>query len=107
MQRIDAPTRRVAFWQWPRLAYGLAAAGILVGVTLFWWMGRQPSNDQWQQYASSNIEVYAEDLLFEEASSSTSDWLSQETEDVADELLNTIELGESGASLPSLAGHVA
>lgn len=129
MQRIETqPSHSWAFWHWPRLAYGLAALSLLVGLTLFWRLERQPSNAQWQQYASTAVDVYAEDLLFEEDASSTTEWLPQETdnsdsaeeaapsttewqpqesEHVAEELLNSIDFGETGAHLSSPIGAMA
>ena len=91
-ERVEQKSRSWA-WRWlaaPRFALGtIALLSISAGV-LFWSLRQTPN--QIEQYAAS-IEVYAEDILFEDVSTTTDALFSTDTGSVAEDILDEINLG--------------
>lgn len=95
-QRVTAhveQTPRSWAWRWlvaPRFALG-AIALLLIGAGVLFWNWRQAPN-QIEQYTAS-IEVYAEDILFDDVSTTTDMLFSTDTGSVAEDILDEINLG--------------
>ena len=80
-------------WNWklmPRFAFGTVAL-LMIGAGILFWNWRQAPN-QIEQYTAS-IEVYAEDILFEDVSTTTDMLFSTDTGSVAEDILDEINLG--------------
>ncbi len=82
----------------PRFAFGTVALLMMSAGILFWHLRQAPLN-QTEQYAAS-IEVYAEDILFEEVSTTTDTLFSTDTDSVAEEILDTLSIGTTETRQP-------
>ena len=95
-QRVtERVERKSRFWMWnwtfvPRFALGTIALLLISAGVLFWSLRQSPQN-QIEQTAS--IDVYAEDILFEDVSTATDTLFSSDTGSVAEELLDMINIG--------------
>jgi anti-sigma factor RsiW len=84
----------------PRFALGTVVLLMISAGVLFWHLQQAPQN-QTEQYAAS-IEVYAEDILFEDVSTTTDVLFSTDTDGVAEEILDMINIGTTETRQPSL-----
>lgn len=84
----------------PRFALGTIAL-LLISTGVLFWQWRQSPVNQPEQYAAS-VEVYAEDILFEDVSATTDSLFSTDTTgSVAEELLDAIEIGSTETRQPA------
>lgn len=96
-QRLETQPRFAFPWRLPRLVYVLSFSlfVLLSGtIILLHVMNQEPD----QQQASVDIDVYAEDILFDQATVSESEIFSVGTESVAEEILSTIDFGTTDTS---------
>lgn len=101
--RIEQQSRsRIWEMKWvPRFAFGTIAL-LLIGASVMFWHWRQTPQTQPEQYTAA-IDVYAEDILFEDVSAATDSLFSTDTTGgVAEEFLDSIETGSTETRHPAL-----
>jgi predicted anti-sigma-YlaC factor YlaD len=92
-QSLEARPRMLLTWRWPRMVYVVSCAlfvlvsGVLIGSYILF----SPDN------LDVEVDVYAEDILFGQMTSSLDDLFSTEETSIAEEILNTIEFPETNS----------
>lgn len=92
-QRLEARTWKLFPWRIPRLVYALSFLFLVVAGGLgvrSWLTSSGPSLD--------DVEVYAEDILFGNTFSSSTDLFSLNDGGIAEEILSTIDFSEPSSS---------
>lgn len=89
-QRLEARPRILLPWRWPRLVYAVSCAVFVLvsGVLIVYLLSSPTVPDQ-------EIDVYAEDILFGQTTSSLDDMFSAEETSIAEEILDTIDFSET------------
>jgi hypothetical protein len=101
-QRLET-TPRFAFswfsWRWPHLVYTVAfSLLVLLGGAIIV-LHIIDSNQTRRQQASLDIDVYAEDILFDQSVFSINEIFSVEELSIAEEILDTMDFTETDTSL--------
>jgi predicted anti-sigma-YlaC factor YlaD len=97
VQRLEAKPRFAFAWRFPRLVYVLSFSllVLLSGVVIT----LQIMKERQQQQASLEAEVYAEDILFDQADTSVGEVFSTGEPSIAEEILNTFQQTDTDTSL--------
>ncbi len=95
-QRLESMPRVVFTWRIPRLVYAISLAGLLLfgGIMIVGHFTRQP----FHQDLEPVVDVYAEDILFDQAVFSIDELFSVGEMSIAEEILYMIDLPETGTS---------
>jgi hypothetical protein len=97
VQRIEAKPRFAFSWRLPRLAYVFSfSLLVLLSVAM---IALHVRKERQPQQASLNIDVYAEDILFDQATLSVDEIFSVRETSTAEEILDTIQFVETDTSL--------
>jgi predicted anti-sigma-YlaC factor YlaD len=97
VQRLEAKPRFAFAWRFPRFVYVLSfsllvlLSGVVITVHVI--------KERQQQQASLAAEVYAEDILFEQADTSVGEVFSTGEPSIAEEILNTFQQTDTDTSL--------